>query len=112
MLQKMRELKMNNNRYRILFFFIVIQVSILARNPFIWDERLQPIECGLALPHLEGVSIDPSGSRLANIRDNNETKVRAEGERIGNWKIKSIRYDSAILEGLDGKTCTISLHLE
>lgn len=98
--------------HTLLLISLLFPLMLAARNPFVWDEKIQPIECGMAVPRLESISIDPYGMRLAFIKHNNEGKVFQEGERVGQWKIKAIQYNSAVLQGLDGKICTISLHLD
>lgn len=97
-------------QYILIVFFLPIM--LYSRNPFCWDERVQAVDCSAIVPQVESISIDPDGMRLVTLKYNNETFVHEEGERVGQWKIRAIGHNSIVLEGLNGKTYTISLHLD
>ncbi len=97
---------------KLFIMSIFLPLMLCARNPFCWDEKIKPIECGGVVPNLEGISTSDDGMRLAVFTLKDKQSVCEEGERVGQWKIRAIGSHSAVLQGLDGKTCTISLHLE
>ena len=105
---------------KLLLISLLFPSMLAARNPFVWDDKIKSIDSGVALPSLEGISADCHNSsskesscvRLAVVHHQDKRYVVEEGERVGQWKIRAIRNDSVVLQGLDGRTYTISLHLD
>ncbi len=83
-----------------------------SRDPFYFNAKVRSIGPTVILPRLEGVSIDSQGESLAIIHHGQKQLVVQKGEQVGNWNIKSISHDHAVLEDFNGNLHTIALHLD